>query len=287
MIKNRILLYLSAATLFFNACEKIVELDIPSEEDRLVVEAQITNVKDLWKVKLSTSQKYFNQNSYSNIKEAAVTITEGNGTITQLTHQDSGWFFSADSMECAIGETYTLRVIYNGKEHIAAEQLANGFPIDIIETYYLPDGNGFIQEGYYVFIKGLENDYKGDSYLWRVYKNDTFQEGFGNLIENDEFGDVSYLNKQIDPINPTKDIDKGIVPRPFPFILEVGDEIRIEQFNLSPMYYQYLIDLSAQQSRSGSPFDPPPANPTNNISNGGLGYFSVAHMVKASVKVKE
>jgi len=41
------------AAFVFTACEKIVDIEIPSEETRIVIESEIYNVKDLWKVRLS------------------------------------------------------------------------------------------------------------------------------------------------------------------------------------------------------------------------------------------
>ena len=49
------ILYIIAASLVFAACEKIVDIEIPSEDPRLVIESEIYNVKDSWKVKLSLS----------------------------------------------------------------------------------------------------------------------------------------------------------------------------------------------------------------------------------------
>ena len=284
-MKKLNIFYLIIGLIAFNACEKIVDLEIPSEDPVLVVESQITNKKDLWKVRLSLSQPYFDQQDVEGIASATVTISGTDGSNQTLVHIDTGMFVSLDSMQCVVGETYTLTVNYNGELYEASEKLANGFPIDTIASYNLPENNGFIEAGIYVFIQGKENEYKGDSYLWKFYKNDTLQETFGSLLENDEFGMVSYLNQTIDVNDLLGGIARGIIPRPFPFTVEVGDSIRIEQYNLSPQYFQFIIDLEAQLNRSGSPFDPPPANPNDNISNGGIGYFSVANVTESQLVI--
>jgi len=63
--------------------------------------------------------------------------------------------------------------------------------------------------------------------------------------------------------------------------------VRIEQYAITEQYFYYIFDIEAQLGRSGTPFDPPPANPNNNISNGGLGYFSVVHKEEAKIIVDE
>ena len=286
-MKKLNILYLIIGLFAFAACEKIVDLEIPSGDPVLVVESQITNKKDLWRVRLSLSQPYFDQSTIEGIASAVVVISGTDGSNETLVYTDTGMFVSQDSMECLVGETYTLSINYKGEIYEASEVLANGFPIDTIASYNLPDNNGFIEAGIYVFIQGKENEYKGDSYLWKFYKNDTLQETFGSLLEDDEFGMVSYLNQSIDVNDLLGGIARGIIPRPYPFRVDVGDTIRVEQYNLSPQYYQFIIDVEAQLNRSGSPFDPPPANPNDNISNGGIGYFSVAHFTEARLIIPQ
>ena len=278
-------LYILIGIVALSACERIVDIEIPSEDPVLVVESQITNIKDLWKVRLTSSQPYFDQTEIDEISSAQVSITGTDGSSQILVHTDTGMFVSPDSVQCIPGESYTLKIEYKGELFEATEKMPNGFPIDTIAFYNLPENNGFIEAGIYVFIQGKENDYEGDSYLWKFYINDTFQEGFGAILENDEFGDVTYLNQKIDVNDLLGGIARGVIPRPFPFKVEEGDVIRVEQFNLSPQYFQYIIDLQTQLGRSGSPFDPPPANPNDNISNGAIGYFSVAHKTETSITI--
>ena len=280
----RKLIYLIVASLAFAACEKIVEVDLPSEENRLVIEGQITSTKEPWKVRLTSSQPYFNQNEATTISNAIVRITGTDGQDILLSHTDTGMFVSDDSLTCTVGESYTLNVSYDGQSYEATEELNQGFDFDTLATYFLPDNNGFIQSGYYIFIQGKENPETGDYYLFNAYKNDTLQ---SPQLDSDEFGSVSYLNENFDAKNIIAELALGKTPRPFPFTVEPGDSIRVEQFVISRAYYQFLIDLSIQQGRSGSPFDSPPANPNNNLSNGALGFFSVAHKVSEEMVVPE
>lgn len=278
------ILYIILASFAFTACEKIVEVDLPAEDPKLVIEGQITNAKDLWKVRLTSSQAYFNQEEAESIANATVRIVGTDGQDITLVHSDTGMFVSSDSLTCKVGESYTLTVNYDGQMYGATEKLNNGFPLDTIASYFLPDNNGFIPSGYYVFIQGTENPEAGDYYLFKAYRNDTLQTP---QLDSDEFGSVSYLNENFDSRNILAELALGKTPRPFPFLVEPGDSVRVEQFVISREYYQFIIDLDAQRGRSGTPFDPPPANPNNNLSNGALGFFSVAHKQEGSIVIKE
>lgn len=283
-MKKNILLFASILMLT-TACEKIVEIDIPSEDSRLVIESQITSKMEPWSVYLSLSQPYFDQDPANGVANASVTISGSDGSVENLSNIGGGLFQSDSSLEALVGITYTLTVDFDGVLYEASEEMPNANPIDLILSYNLPENNGFIEAGYYVFIKGVENPYEGDSYLFNFFVNDTLQDDFGFLLENDEFGPVSFLNPGIDPNDPLSGIP-NILPRPFPFTVEPGDSILVEQRNLTPKYYNYLFDLQSQLNRSGSPFDPPPANLNTNISNGALGYFSVANFKNATMVVQ-
>ena len=138
------------------------------------------------------------------------------------------------------GETYTLTVVYNGVTYVAAEQTPDANPIDTIASYYLPDNNGFITKGYYVFIQGVEaSPEPGDYYLFKAYRNDTLKDDFGPLLDDDQFGSVSYLNQNFDIFNIVQELALGKTPRPFPFVVEPTDTIRVEQYAVNQKYYQF------------------------------------------------
>jgi len=56
---------------------------------------------------------------------------------------------------------------------------------------------------------------------------------------------------------------------------------------IAEQVFNYIFDTGAQLGSSGTPVDPPPANPNNNVSNGALGYFSVVHLEEAQIVVKK
>ena len=276
-----------ALVITLSACERIVELEIPSSDPTIVVEGQITSQLEPWEIRITMSQPYFDQSNISFVSNAEVSIVGTDGSDVNLIHSDSGHYKSEFSQQCLPGETYSLSVMYDGQEYSASEVAPMAFPIDTIASYYLPENNGFIEEGYYVFIQGKERPVKGDFYLFKAYRNDTLKDDFGSNLDSDEFGSVSFLNEDFDINNIASELSKGKTPRPFPFTVEPGDTVRVEQYAIREKYFNYIFDIEAQLGRSGTPFDPPPANPNNNINNGGLGYFSVVHKEGAEIVVDE
>lgn len=263
-------------SLVFAACEKVVNLEVPGSDPVLVVEGQISNLKDTWKIRLSRSQDYFERDGQFFVDDATVAIADGNGNTTVLSYQGEGVYESSDSMQAAVGMTYQLRIEWNGENYVASERCRPQLPVDTFAVYFLPDNNGFIPSGWYAFIGAEEQPGAGDHYQWLVFKNDTLEEGFGGgyILDNDDLVEFGYFNTGIDPADP---LAGGRLPRPIGGPYDPGDTIRIEQLAISKGYFDYLNDVSTQRSPGGSPFDAPAANPAGNVSNNALGYFSVVN----------
>lgn len=271
------------AAFVFTACEKIVDIEIPSEETRIVIESEIYNVKDLWKVRLSLNQPYFDQDSVDYVSSASVFITELGGDTVFLNYTDTGMYVSTDSHQCIVGHLYELSVAYNGQVYTATEELQNAFPIDQLLSFFLPPDVSFFTSGNYVFLQGQSDSTKNNFYIFKTYRNDTLK---STDLDDDGFGSVSLLNSNFNVNDIPGELERNNLPRPILFDVNEGDTIRVEQFVVTEEYYKFRADLNAQQNRSGTPFDPPPANPNNNISNGGLGYFTVANKEVAELVVE-
>lgn len=277
-----------AFIFFLGACEKVVQLDVPEAEPRVVIDGTLSNVSEQWKIKLSLTQPYFDQSGISFVDDAKVYVEDNTGVIDTLTYDTDGYYVSNGIRQCVVGNTYTLRVEHGSKTYTATEKCFYQDTIDFIQSYYLPERNGFIPVGYYVFEKANEYEPDGDFYLWNIYRNgEILTDSIGYIIDTDEFRETSYFNLPIDPNDPLKDIDRGIFPRPFPWSFEKGDSVTIEQWRISEDYYNFIAEFATQQQRSGTPFDPPPFNPTSNIKGGAYGFFRVVNNSSKSIIVTE
>tara|TARA_X000000950_G_scaffold114859_1_gene144412 strand:- start:24990 stop:25868 length:879 start_codon:yes stop_codon:yes gene_type:complete len=272
----------------FIACERDIDLNLPTEEVALVLEGGLTNENEVWQIKLSESAPYYS-NSYPPIKDALVMITHGN-EIDTLYQTDPGMYQTIDKKQGLVGESYTLTIKWKGNSYTATEMLHDQLPLDTVAAFYLAMDNGFIEEGWYAFIGADEIQGKRDRdyYEWKVFINDTLYEENGILIDTDEFRDVGFWNILIDPNNPLAQQKEGILPRPIVSDFTEGDTVRIEQYAISKNYYDFLFGLQNLQN-SGGPFSSPASNPPSNIvsSKTAYGYFRVAHKVGGMVVIEE
>lgn len=288
-MKNiKITLITLAFLITLGGCEKVVQLDVPTSEPRVVINGMLSNLPEQWKIHLSLTQGYFDQGGITFVDDAAVYIEDNLGNIDTLNYDADG-IYSTDSIKtCVVGNTYTLRVEHGNKTYTAAEKCFYQDTIDFIQSYYLPERNGFIPVGYYVFEKANEYEPDGDFYLWNIYRDGILlRDSVGYITDTDEAREQSYFNIPIDPNDPLKDIDRGVFPRPFPWKFEKGDSVTIEQVRISEGYFNFIAEFVSQQQRSGTPFDPPPFNPTSNIQGGAYGFFRVVNSSSKSIIVTE
>ncbi|MFT5723072.1 MAG: hypothetical protein ACI9JN_000177 [Bacteroidia bacterium] len=270
------------------ACEKVVQLKIPSSDPVVVISGQISNQLEPWLVNLSLSQPYFDQSGIQFIEDAAVFIEDNLGNIDTLIYTADGNYLTKTDRICVIGNSYSLRVEHGAKTYSAIEKCFYQDTIDFLQSYYLPERNGFIPVGYYVFEKANEYEPDGDFYIWNIYRNGLLMtDSIGYLYDTDEFREGGFYNIAIDPIDPLKDIGRGIFPRPFPWSFEKGDSVKVEQLRVSEAFYNFTAEFASQLIRSGTPFDPPPFNPTSNIQGGAYGYFRVVNLSSKSIVVTE
>jgi len=271
--------------LFFGAsCRSVVDWDLEPAEEKLTIESYISDLNEPWKVHLSRSRNYFDNEDPGAITDAdaLVTISDDQGNVDTLVFDSDGIFMSDGVRACVRGRTYTLEVQFEGETYSASELCRDQLEIDTVFYFFQPTRNGFIEPGYYVFELAQEIPTPGDHYQWQIFRNDTLLDDFGYIIDTDELADFSYFNSNIDLENVSLDF----LPRPFPFEFQAGDEVVLEQRSISRNFYDYLIDFSTQYNQAGSPFDAPPANPIGNVI-GALGYFAVFSVERRELKIPE
>jgi hypothetical protein len=264
------------------SCRQVVDWELPDSEPAIVVQSEISNVEQYWTVNLSMTQSYFSNQDPPTIIDAEVSITDDMGNRDTLFHSGNGLYETRDLKTCEVGRKYTLNIKHAGKEYFATEELRSQLPFDTVGAIYNPGIEGFAEPGYYLVEIAQESEEIGDFYQWRVYRNDTLLDDF-YIIDTDEFADFSYFNQNFDIDRASLDY----LPRPFPYLMEIGDSVRLEQLCISKNYFDFLFEIEAQRSKEGSPFDAPPSNPISNISNGAFGYFSVVNEISKEFVVVE
>ena len=272
-ILNSILLI---TVLFFSACTDVIDVEVPTEEAKLVIEASINWEKGTsgsdQTIYLSKSTPFFETNGNVPVSGASVIITNtSDGTYFEFNDQNDGSYTTSNFIP-VLKDSYTLEVMSEGETYSAQETFMPVVPI--LEVYqstekFLPevlevnfDFLDPVEEENYYYIKFKE---QADTFPRLLDFKDEFVNGnlisvFNERQENEDINQVEYAP---------------------------GDTVNMELIGISKRYYEY-IQLLINQSESGGPFDTTPValrgNCTNqnDPNNFAYGYFRLTEVAKAS-----
>jgi hypothetical protein len=264
---RKLILILIITAIAAGACRKVVFPELQNGKTLLVIEGNIDTDNKPWLIKLTLTQDYFDNNPPPYVTDAFVTISDDQATVDTLFYTNEGIYSTKTGRQSVIGKTYTLTVNYDNRKYTATEKCLAQEKVDSL-TYEFKQQKFPFKEGYYISQHGLEKPGVGDYYLWDIYQNYILKSDYGYFLNDDALVDGQYLHFT------------------FPFAFEKSDTVTINQYAISKNYYNYLLDVEAQASRSGSPFDTPAVNPISNITGNALGYFSVRSKISNEIVIK-
>ena len=272
-ILNSILLII---VLFFSACTDVIDVEVPNEEAKLVIEASINWEKGTsgsdQTIYLSKSTPFFDTNGTVPVVGASVVITNNNdGSFFEFNDQNDGSYTTSNFIP-VLNDSYTLEVMTEGETYNAQETFVPVVPI--LEVYqstekFLPevlevnfDFLDPVEEENYYYIKFKE---QADTFPRLLDFKDEFVNGnlitvFNERQENEDINQVEYAP---------------------------GDTVNMELIGISKRYYEY-IQLLINQSESGGPFDTTPVELRGNCTNQNdpnnfaYGYFRLTEVAKAT-----
>jgi len=272
-IENKInVLSLIGLSAIIFSCTEAIDLTVPTESPRLVIEASLDWEKGTLgnnqTIKLSLSTPYYDT-APNPVSGASVMVENAtNGDVFIFNDQQDGSYTTTNFVPI-INNTYNLEVIYNSETYTAIETLISVSELNRIEqsleggsdeeeldlTIYFGDPANEVNFYYITFLEGE------DLLPTREIMSDEFTNG----------NEMSLLYEE-DPA----DEEDQILP---------GDMVDIYLFGISETYYDFLNRLIEQANSAGDPFATVPTrlkgNFTNleNPENYAFGYFRVTEFV--------
>jgi len=250
--------YLSIIAIFtLFACKKVISLDLSTAPSTIVIEGNVTNDTDYFQVNITKTVGFYQSNTFPTISGAIVKIIDSTvGTSDSLIETQAGVYTTTKKRIGIIGHTYLLDVIAGGKEYKSSSTMPKIVPLDSISFLTTTVFGRFNTNAVVNFQdpQGVSNYYN-------------FIETFRNIppkqihVIDDRISDGRYISRQI--FNDST--------------LNHKDTVDIEMQCIDKNVFKYLEELSGQDATNGQPTSP--ADPTSNITNGALGYFS-AHTIQ-------
>jgi hypothetical protein len=256
--------------IIFSSCEKVVILDVKSASNKVVVQGNVFNGTGPYKIKLDYSVNYYSDNNFPTLTGALVNISDNVGSNEILADLGNG-NYQTNSIQGVPGRTYNLKIIANGNTYSSSGTMANPTAIDSFLLKPSFDRLTLAPNGYRVVCKFTDPLGVGNYYRLVISSNDTAAiDSRNSRIVSDKYTD----GQQISVTFRTK--------------LIANDTVKIQLQSITKSIFDFYNTLTnAEGSVGASQFlSSLPANPTNNISNGGLGYFSVYSEIKQSMLVQ-
>lgn len=257
------ILILSAGTIFFPSCEKVIDLELKNAEPVIVIEGTISNQSENHFVRISKTIPFDKPTTFNGFKGAQVTLTSSAGLSQPFTEIANG-VYRSPRFRGTPGITYTLEVLAEGKVYTAKSTMP--FPV-------IPDSIGFkilsflgdsniYPTIYYRDPPKVQNQYR---YILKINSKPQ-----GDVVFEDRFNDGNTVSDVV--IYDGKD---DIKP---------GDIIDIEMQCIDRNVFKYFFSLSQINGNGGAPVAP--ANPDSNFNNGALGIFNACTKSSKSIVLK-
>ncbi|PNQ72722.1 DUF4249 domain-containing protein [Hanstruepera neustonica] len=247
------------------SCEDVVDVDVPTSEPRLVIDASIKWFKGTsgneQLIKLTLTAPFFNYN-VPPANGAQVYITDDNNNTYDFIEEDNTGIYKNFNFNPVINSEYTLTIIYNNETYTGTETF-----LPVAELEYVEQNleGGFTGED--TEIKAFFTDPADEEnfYFFEFIPSipvtptlDTFKDEFvnGNLI----FG--FYVEEDLNP----------------------GNQVIIRNYGVSEQFYEFMFILLQQTSQGGGPFETQPATVRGNCINNTnpnnypLGYFRLSEV---------
>lgn len=252
---NKLYLFL-LSTIAIYSCKKVIQVDLNSAAPQIVIAGDITNATGPYQVKISKTVNFSSNNVFPAVSGAIVKISDNTGVIDSLTETNPG-VYTTHVIEGKPGNTYTLKILAEGKQYDAVSKMPLQVPFDSVTVQKTKIFNT-TQVSAVVNFKdppGLGNYYQFVEYLNGAELPQTF-------VLEDRLSDGKYISRSL--FSDSSDFKNG-------------DNLMVKMYCVDANVYSYfrtyrIVTSNSNQSAS-------PANPNTNISNGALGYFS-AHTIQ-------
>jgi len=247
-------------------CKKIIHVNINNVAPQIVIAGVVTDQPGPYTVTISTTVNYTADNVFPPVSGALVIISV-NGLADTLTETSAGTY-TTHFITGSPGNTYSLYVAASGHVYTSSSTMPQKVPLDSVGYSNSDRSNKKKINGvaYFQDPSGIANYYEFIEYNNGVQ----FQNDRGVSVFSDRLSDGKYISRTLD--DDSTDINGG-------------DTLTIQMNCIDANVYNYLNTLNLI-TRQNSFQSPTPDNPSTNISNKALGYFSANTVEKKSVFVR-
>ncbi|MEJ2596438.1 MAG: DUF4249 domain-containing protein [bacterium] len=281
---HKLLIGLSLLASMAFSCTEIIDIELGSTYQRLVVYGTVSEDSLHHQVQLSLSSDYFSNAPSPKITGALVELETGGRMIPCSEHDTiPGLYLTDEAFRGVPEQNYAIRISQldvngdgAGEIYSAQSRMPSGAILDSIKVTYFQ--SPFVS-GYQVFMYALDPPER-NWYSFKIWKNqdlltDTLSKYF---IQSDDFFNGTYIFGL--PVGFLIDDEPREAARP-------GDTITFELNAIDQAYYNFIAEAQLEIAGNNPLFSGPPANVSTNIDNGAQGIFTAYSVQRVSLVIPE
>ncbi|MBL4662558.1 MAG: DUF4249 family protein [Flavobacteriaceae bacterium] len=284
MKKILILLIIFLTCVQFSSCEDVVEVTLPTEPPRLIIDALIrvdtSQSTTIAQVTVKQTNSFFETIIPANLQQITIFNSETNNAFILIEDPIGSGIYKSETSTTSLmnGGEFFLQVDFEDEFFVA---YATFQPTSNIDTIVFGDGTLFDEDDTEIIIEFTDNPERDDFYL--------FDFDLGNyLVSEDEF----YQGQQFS------------FSYFYDEVLSTGDELEISIMGIDEGFANYMNKLIEQSEGAFGPFETPAITVRGNIINAttidnennfdntdtsnnfALGYFAIVQENKQTLIVK-
>lgn len=269
MNRNKSIFLIAAAlTSIFSSCEKVIDIKLNGSVPAIVIEGQMTTVKEPYTVTISESRNFDEDNSFIGRADGVVRIKDLTSGVSETLLNRGGGIYQTSVLQGVLGHSYHLTVTLADKTYEATSTIpAKGIRIDRVYAKHFSLDNDDI----YMVPQFKDPAGKGNYYRLRQWVNGILIKG--SYVRSDAASDGLTYESQL---FYSLDKEDGN-PR-----INLGDKMTAELQSIDKGVYDYYRTLNTTIDQEAAT----PSNPISNISGGALGVFNACYSNKLTAVAK-
>ena len=264
-------IFMVLISLLLMSCEERIDWDLDTHEPNIiVVEGILTNERKAHEVRISRPLTDPNGTPRP-ISGALVAIIEADqaqdNRAYSLREKQPGRYLTDSTVMAVGGKLYTLFILYQGQEYYGSSFMVPVDPLKPLSYRSLPDRE---------FWYELNLTETNRPSMTEIRLNWGHLPGFRTLPREQTRASIIYYTVNSIDVNKIFKPAKERVPFP------VGTRVYRRQYSMNQWQEDFVRTLMAETEWRGGLFDVQPGNVRTNLSEGAVGYFSVAQVVADS-----
>lgn len=256
------------AILFIVSCEKVVIIQLPPEQNLLVIEGFISDVEEEQKIRLTRSNSFLGPQVVA-IENAVVTVDIRNQNTLTFTHSSNGYYNSPAPFAGLRGQEYRTTIVLEEGELIRSDwsKMSVRAEIELLSSDDFEendlDNPSQTKTIYFPRVTARDSADVENYYRWVLHRNGTRMTTPESItLQSDRFFDGNFIPNLFDQ-----------------FEYAAGDEMKVELVSIEKDLFDYLSLLKSQITTFGGAASTTPASVEGNIRNLSnpnetvLGYF--------------